>query len=113
MNAIIYDEFITKFVKRRSSQYALVALVRSAVVLANQECLLAFMVRRNNWRNKVNATIKNKTETQKRKLLAMQKPTSEAIKEQVSEELDERLPDQVSGLVVEKKKSCCKKEKPI
>ena len=31
----------------------------------------------------------------------MQKPTSEAIKEQVSEELDKRLPDQVSGLVVE------------
>ena len=38
---------------------------------------------------------------QKKKLLAMQKPTSEAIKEQVSEEQDERLPDQVSGLVVE------------
>ena len=31
----------------------------------------------------------------------MQKPISEAIKEQVSEELDECLPDQVSGLVVE------------
>ena len=101
MNAIIYDKFITKFVKRRYSQYALVALVRSAMVLANQEFLLAFMVRRNNWRKKVAATIKNKTETQKKKLLKMQKPTSEAIKQQVSEELDERLPDQVSGLVVE------------
>ena len=31
----------------------------------------------------------------------MQKPTSKAIKEQVSEELDEQLPDHVSGLVVE------------
>ena len=31
----------------------------------------------------------------------MQKPTSEAIKERVSEELDEQLPDHVSGLVVE------------
>ena len=101
MNAIIYDKFITKFVKRRYSQYALVALVRSAMVLANQEFLLAFMVRRNNWRKKVAATIKNKTETQKKKLLKMQKPTSEAIKEQVSEELDEQLPDHVSGLVVE------------
>ena len=59
------------------------------------------MVRRNNWRKKVSAKIKNKTETQKRKLLAMQKPTSEAIKEQVSEELDKQLPDHVSGLVVE------------
>ena len=100
MNAIIYDKFITKFVERRYSQYALVALVRSAMVLANQEFLLAFMVRRNSWRKKVAATIKNKMETQKKKLLKMQKPTSEAIKEQVLEELDERLPDQVSGLVV-------------
>ena len=49
----------------------------------------------------MSAAIKNKTETQKRKLLAMQKPTSEAIKEQVSEELDEQLPDHESGLVVE------------
>ena len=47
------------------------------------------------------ANIKNKTEIQKKKLLKMQKPTSEAIKEQVSEELDNQLPDQVSGLVVE------------
>ena len=31
----------------------------------------------------------------------MQKPTSEAIKEQVSAEGAEQLPDQVSGLVVE------------
>ena len=101
MNVIIYDKFITKFLKRRYSQYALVALVRSAMVLANQEFLLAFMVRRNNWRKKVAANIKNKTEVQKKKLLKMQKPTSEAIKEQVSEELDNQLPDQVSGLVVE------------
>ena len=101
MSAIIYDKFITKFLKRRYSQFALVALVRFAMVLANQEFLLAFMVRRNHWRKKVSATIKNKTETQKRKLLAMQKPTSEAIKERVSEELDEQPPDHVSGLVVE------------
>ena len=89
MNAIIYDKFITKFLKRRYSQYALVALVGSAMVLANQEFLLAFMVRRNNWRKKAGLTIKNKTEAQKKKLLAMQKPTLEAVKEPVSDELDE------------------------
>ena len=33
--------------------------------------------------------------------MEMQKPTSEAIKEQVSLELDEQLPGQVSELVVE------------
>ena len=38
---------------------------------------------------------------QKRKLQDMQKPTSVAIKEQVSKEVAEQLPDQVSGLVVE------------
>ena len=101
MNTIIYDKFITKFLQRRYSQFALVALVRSAMVLANQEFLLAFMVRRNNWRKKVNATIKGKTDQQKKKLEAMQKPTSQAIKEQVSKELDDQLPDHVSGLVVE------------
>ena len=101
MNAIISDKFITKFLKRRISQFALVALVKSAMVVANQEFLLAFMVRRNNWRKKVSLTIKNKTEAQKRKLIAMKKPTSEAIKERLSEELDEQLPDHVSGLVVE------------
>ena len=66
------------------------------MVLANQEFLLAFMVRRNNLRKKASLTIKNKTDAQKRKLAIMQKPTSEAIKERVSVELDEQLPDQVS-----------------
>ena len=71
MNAILYDKFITKFLRRRYSQFALVALVRSAMVLANQEFLLAFMVRRNNWKKNVAVTIKNKTEMQKKKLLNM------------------------------------------
>jgi len=70
---LIYDYLILQhaamkcILKRRYSQFALVALVRSAMVLANQEFLLALMVRRNNWRQKVNTTIKNKTETQKKK----------------------------------------------
>ena len=91
MNVIIYDKFITKFLKRRYSQYALVALVRSAMVLANQEFLLAFMVRRNNWRKKVAANIKNKTEVQKKKLIKI------CSKDKFQE----------------KKKGCSKKEKPI
>ena len=111
MNAIIYDKFITKFLKRRYSQYALVALVRSAMVLANQEFLLAFMVRRNNSRKKGSLAIKNKTEAQKRKLLVMQKPTSEAIKGRVSEELDEQLPDHVSDLVLESARKTSRKRK--
>ena len=106
MNAIIYEKFIAKFMKRRYSQHALVALVRSAMVLANQEFHLAFIVSRNNWRKKIQVIVKNKTEAEKRKLKEMQKPTKEAIKEQVSEELDEQLPGQVSELVV---KSALKK----
>ena len=53
MNVNIYDKFILKHLKRRYLQYALVALVRAGMVLANQEILMAFIVRRNNWlRNK-------------------------------------------------------------
>ena len=99
MNAIIYDKFITKFVKRRYSQFALVALVRSGMVLANQEFLLDFIARRNNWRRKVALSVKKKEELQKQKLVNKQKPTAQAIKEQVSKELDEQLPDQISGHV--------------
>ena len=36
MNAIIYDKFITNFVKRRYSQFALVALVRSGKKLGGK-----------------------------------------------------------------------------
>ena len=72
-NAIMYDKFITKFLKRQYSKYALVSLVRSGMVLANQKFLLAF--------NKVSLTAKNKADDLKRKLEVMQKPTSEAIKE--------------------------------
>ena len=64
INAIIYDKFITKFLKRRYSQYALVALVRSGMVLANQEFPLAFIVRRNNWRKKTSLTEKKRKKKQ-------------------------------------------------
>ena len=90
ISAIISDKFITKFVKRRYSQFALVALVRSGMVLANQEFLLDFIARRNNWRRKVILSVKNKEEQQ---LINMQKPTAQAMKEQVSKELDEQFPD--------------------
>ena len=106
INTIIYDKFIIQFPKRRYSQYALVALVRSGMVLANQEFLLAFIVRRNNWRKKTSLTEKTKKNkkkntSSKEKLAIMQIPTSEAIREQVSEELDEQLPGQVLDLVGE------------
>ena len=56
INATIYDKFIAPKFKRRHSQYTIVALTRSCAVLINQELLLAFMVRKNNW-------IKNKNWT--------------------------------------------------
>ena len=76
MNAIMYNKFITKILKRRYSQYALLSLVRSGMVLANQAFLMAFMVIRNNWRKKVSLTVKNNADALKRKLVIMQKPTS-------------------------------------
>ena len=39
MNVNIYKKFISKHLKRRYSQYALVALVRAGMILANQEIL--------------------------------------------------------------------------
>ena len=46
INTTIYDKFIAPKLTRRHSQYAIVALTRSGAVLANQEILLAFMVRK-------------------------------------------------------------------
>ena len=91
INATIYDKFIAPNLKRRHSQYTIVALTRSCAVLINQELLLAFMVRKNNWIKKQKLDLKNKQEMQAQKLLKMQKPTALAIKEQVSVEVDEKL----------------------
>jgi len=48
MNAIFYNKFDTKCVKRRYAQYALVALVRFGMILANLKFLLALLVKGNN-----------------------------------------------------------------
>ena len=98
MNVNIFEKFI---MKRRYSQYALVALVRAGIVLANREVLMAFVVRRNNWLRKQKYNENKKADQQKTKLQDMQKPTSMAIREQVSKEVAEQLPDQVSEVVVE------------
>ena len=65
MNVNIFENFILKNMKRRYLQYALVALVRAGMVLANQEILMAFMVRRNNWRRKQETNKNKKVEQQK------------------------------------------------
>ena len=49
INVSMYDKFIAPTLLRRHSQYAIVALTHSGAVLANQEILLAFMFRSNNW----------------------------------------------------------------
>ena len=61
------------------------------MLLANQELLLAFIARRNNWIRKQNLAVKNKEDQLKRNLIKMQQPTADAIKEQVSR-VDEQLP---------------------
>jgi len=66
--------------------------------------------------------VKIKAGYQTKKNENMQKPTSEAIKEQVSEELDEQVPGCVSCLIVDsalrssskrKRKGSAKKENPV
>ena len=91
INVTIYDKFIAPYLKRRHSQYTIVALTRSWAVLINQELILAFMVRKNNWIKKQKLDLKNKKEMQAQKLLKMQKQSALAIKEQVLVEVDEKL----------------------
>ena len=76
-------------------QCVIVALIRSGAVLANQELLLAFVFRKNNWIKRNLLQINNKEEQQKKNLLKLQQTTSEAIKEQVSAELDSQLSEKV------------------
>ena len=70
-----------------------IPLLHSAhpVVLVNQELLLAFTARKNNWIKRQRLDLKNKQEMEKQKLIKMQKPTALAIKDQVSVEADEKL----------------------
>ena len=63
INVSIYDKFIAPKVLRRHSQYAIVAFTRSGEVFANQEILLAFLYRKNNWVKRLKLQVKNKEET--------------------------------------------------
>ena len=66
--------------------------------------------------------VKKKADYITKKIENMQKPTSKAIKEQVSEELDEQIPGRVSCLIItsalkssckRKRKGSAKKENPV
>ena len=87
---------------RRHSQYAIVALTRSGAVLANQEILLAFTYRKNNWIKRNILQVKNKEETQRKKLLEMQVPTSIQTEKQVSVEVDNQLNQKVCESALKK-----------
>ena len=88
INVTIYDQFITPHFLRRYLQNAIVALTRYGALLANQELLLAFIARKNNWIRRQNLQNKNKEDKQKKKLAKLQKPTAEGTKEQVLLEVD-------------------------
>ena len=92
INVTIYDQFIAPYLLRKYSQYAIVAITRSGALLANQELLVAFIARKNNWIRRQNLQNKNKEDEQKKKLAKLQQPTAEEIKEQVSLEVDKQLP---------------------
>ena len=49
INVTIYEKFIAPPLKIRHSQYTIVALTRSCAALVNQELLLGFTARKNNW----------------------------------------------------------------
>ena len=50
---------------KRDSQYAIVALTRLGAVLANQELLLAFIFRKNNWIKRNKLQLKSKENHEK------------------------------------------------
>jgi len=115
INVTIYDKFIAPYLKRRHSQYTIVALTRSCAVLINQELILSFMVRKKNWVKKQKLDLKNKQEMQAQKLLKMQKPTALAIKEQVSVQVDKKLrkvASESTSKIHSAKKSKSNKRKP-
>ena len=89
----------------------IVALTRSGAVLANQEILLAYMFRKNGWIKRAKLQVKNKEETQKKKLLEMQEPTSVQIEKQVSVEVDNQLNQKVCASALKKLSSKNKKRK--
>ena len=68
INVTIYDQFISPYLLRRHSQYAIVALTRSGALLANQELLLAFIARRNNWIRKQNLSVKKQRRATQKKV---------------------------------------------
>ena len=72
MNVTIYEKFLAPTLKRRHLQYTIVVLTRSCAVLVNQELLLAFMARKNNWIKHQRLNLKNKQEMEKPKLIKMQ-----------------------------------------
>ena len=115
INVTIYEKFIAPTLKRRHSQYTIVTLTRSCAVLVNQELLLAFTARKNNWMKRRRLDLKNKQEMEKQKLIKMQKPTALAIKDQVSVEVDEKLRQVAMESTLKKrsnKKSKSNKRKP-
>ena len=91
INVTIFEKFIMPNLKRRYSQYTIVALTRACAIMVNQQLLQAFMARKNNQVRRIKLDLKNKEEQQKQKLIQMQKPTTLAIKEQVSAEVCELL----------------------
>ena len=70
--------------------------------MANQEILLAYMFRKNGWIKRAKLQVKNKEETQKKKLLKMQVPTSVQIEKQVSVEVDNQLNQKVCASALKK-----------
>ena len=95
INVTIYDKSIASQLLRRYSQYTIVALIRSEALLANQEFLFTFIAGEKNWIRRQNLQNNKKEDEQKKKLAKLQQPTAEAIKEQVSLEVDQQLPKKV------------------
>jgi hypothetical protein len=63
------------------------------------------MFRKTNWIKSIKLQLKNKDEAQKQILLKMQQPATEAIKEQVSVEVDKQLPEKVCMSALKKPSS--------
>ena len=66
MNEIFHDKFNTKFVKIRYAQYALVALVRFGMILANLKYIFAFLIKGSHSRPKIILIVKIKKNSKRK-----------------------------------------------
>ena len=99
MNITLYNEVIKKFISPQCSQYVLVALTRGGMVHTHK-LLWEFLITKREWLcNKEQNTLKQKEQSEKERLLKLQKPAGQQVDERVDERVDFRMTSAVPETV--------------